>query len=530
MANATRLATKQPSTRFRRDSGRPYRSILVLRFVGPQAQEVWRLLHQVVALWLSRGREYSLSTRLLRVVVVMCLMGTVLSVAPGGRNEAEAASRCFGKRVTIQARPGVVTKGTSGPDVIRGTNGPDIIRGRGGNDLICSRGGDDNVTGNGGNDKINAGSGVDKVKGGGGNDKIWGKSGADTLNGGKGSDTIKGGAGADVLLGKGGADVLKGGGGNDTCTGGGGANTLTSCNEASSPVPSATCTNPADMGEARRIVGSSTDITVVVDCYVDRAPAASRFYEALANTRLVALRVRLTNNGSEAWFGCASTRIVLRDSVGANYRMSATDTSLGQDFGCPTVRTGESVTGFVTAEIPTASRTSFMRWDECCSSNGLARLGDWSISGAVPSPIEATGCSRTNDMGAMRQVVGFESQVTLRVECFTDPAAARSRFYEAPDGERLVAAKVTLINTGDEEWFGCASTRLTLRATSGESFSMSATDTGLGADFACPIVLPGEAVTGWATAELPNNRTPAFLRWEECCSSQGDARLADWVI
>ncbi|MFV2040346.1 MAG: hypothetical protein ACC660_08880, partial [Acidimicrobiales bacterium] len=41
--------------------------------------------------------------------------------------------------ITITAKAGVPTIGTSGPDVILGTSRSDIIRGNGGADRICSR-------------------------------------------------------------------------------------------------------------------------------------------------------------------------------------------------------------------------------------------------------------------------------------------------------------------------------------------------------------------------------------------------------
>lgn len=171
-------------------------------------------------------------------------------VVVGSGEVAAQAPTCFGRVATIIAQPGVVTEGTSGPDVIVGTSGPDVIRGRGGNDRICSLGGADDVAGGRGDDRIRLGKGPDQGRGGSGadliygnsgRDQIWGNSGpdrlrggsaADNISGGSNDDDIKGGSGPDQLAGKRGDDVIKGGNGIDRCLGGKGDDELTSCNES----------------------------------------------------------------------------------------------------------------------------------------------------------------------------------------------------------------------------------------------------------------------------------------------------------
>lgn len=151
---------------------------------------------------------------------------------------------CNGEDVTMVAKPGVTTVGTSGKDVILGTSGNDTILGWGGDDVICGLagndeinankgddmllggGGDDKVRGDHGNDNVSGNGGNDKIRGGLGKDRLNGNGGKDRLFGDKNNDTLSGGSGNDELAGNRGEDKLKGGKGNDELVGGPGRDRL----------------------------------------------------------------------------------------------------------------------------------------------------------------------------------------------------------------------------------------------------------------------------------------------------------------
>jgi Tol biopolymer transport system component len=118
--------------------------------------------------------------------------------------------KCLGKRVTMVAAAGAVTKGTTANDVILGSDAPEQIRGGKGNDRICAGAGDDEVKGSAGKDKVKAGGGADEVRGNGDPDKLDGNGGKDELNGGGDDDRLNGGASKDRCDGAGGDDRLKG--------------------------------------------------------------------------------------------------------------------------------------------------------------------------------------------------------------------------------------------------------------------------------------------------------------------------------
>ncbi len=148
----------------------------------------------------------------IRALVTLTAVVAAVSALPSGPATAQAPT-CFGRAATIVARPGVVTYGTSGADVIVGTWGPDEIRGRGGGDLICALEGDDRVYGSFGPDTIDLGPGRDFARGG------------------PGADVIYGGSGRDVIRGRSGPDTIHAQGGIDRCSGGKGRDRLRSCNE-----------------------------------------------------------------------------------------------------------------------------------------------------------------------------------------------------------------------------------------------------------------------------------------------------------
>lgn len=114
------------------------------------------------------------------VVVLAAMMGATPS--DGGSAQSADQPMCKGQVATIVAEPGVVTKGTTGADVIVGTDGADTINGRGGDDIICGLGGDDVLRG---------AAGLDQVFGGAGNDLLSGGPGDDLIQGGSGEDRCK---------------------------------------------------------------------------------------------------------------------------------------------------------------------------------------------------------------------------------------------------------------------------------------------------------------------------------------------------
>lgn len=149
------------------------------------------------------------------------LIGLASLVATTASVDAQGASTCFGKPVTISGTAGNdVLEGTPGNDVIAGWAGNDTIMGGGGDDLICAGPGTDFVDGQSGADRIAGGKGRDYLLGGAGNDTILGGPGSDKLEGNLGNDVLKGESGDDIIAGSNGKDRLFGGKGNDGLVGG----------------------------------------------------------------------------------------------------------------------------------------------------------------------------------------------------------------------------------------------------------------------------------------------------------------------
>ncbi len=118
--------------------------------------------------------------------------------------------KCLGKRVTMVAAAGALTKGTTGNDVILGSDAPEEIKGGKGNDRICGGAGDDTLKGAAGKDKVTGGGGADEVKGAGDPDTLEGNGGKDDLDGGGDDDKLNGGGAKDRCDGGSGDDKLKG--------------------------------------------------------------------------------------------------------------------------------------------------------------------------------------------------------------------------------------------------------------------------------------------------------------------------------
>lgn len=130
------------------------------------------------------------------LTIGLCTAGVAAAdeVPPEFQNRPTPAD-CYNAVPTIEVeKPGLVTFGGVGPDVIVGTPGPDVIWGMGGDDIIIGLGGDDELHGGAGNDLICAGAGNDRVQGGPDHDTVYGEPGDDRMRGGDGMDLLSGNA------------------------------------------------------------------------------------------------------------------------------------------------------------------------------------------------------------------------------------------------------------------------------------------------------------------------------------------------
>ncbi|WP_416676166.1 DUF4347 domain-containing protein [Egbenema bharatensis] len=134
----------------------------------------------------------------------------ILSVAAGDSGIVDAAKNPLTQNVlqrwvnleTVDAfDPGIVRRGTNGPDVLVGTDENDVLIGAGGNDRLIGLDGNDRLYGGAGNDTLIGGEANDFLVGGAGNDVLVGGPGQDTLRGGRGRDrfVFSGATQADAL-------------------------------------------------------------------------------------------------------------------------------------------------------------------------------------------------------------------------------------------------------------------------------------------------------------------------------------------
>ncbi len=124
---------------------------------------------------------------------------------------ADAATKCFGKRATIEGtndRDRI--RGTKKDDVIAGLGRSDRLAGRAGNDLMCGAAGHDRVAGGAGDDSLSGSGGFNLLIGGDGNVEMRGGRRDDGMFGGPGNDLMSAGGGDDSLFGAAGDDLYDG--------------------------------------------------------------------------------------------------------------------------------------------------------------------------------------------------------------------------------------------------------------------------------------------------------------------------------
>jgi Ca2+-binding RTX toxin-like protein len=124
----------------------------------------------------------------------------ILSVSAGDSGIVDAAKNPLRQNV-LQRWVNLETVDAFDPGIVRrGTNGPDVLVGTGENDVLIGAGGNDRLIGLDGNDRLYGGAGNDTLVGGEANDFLVGGTGNDVLIGGPGQDTLRGGRGRDRFV------------------------------------------------------------------------------------------------------------------------------------------------------------------------------------------------------------------------------------------------------------------------------------------------------------------------------------------
>ncbi|MEU5025862.1 DUF4352 domain-containing protein [Streptomyces milbemycinicus] len=167
-------------------------------------------------------------------------------------------------------------------------------------------------------------------------------------------------------------------------------------------------------------------------------------------------------------------------------------------------------------------------------SSGAAEPGGAESPEAAPSSASSTG-AKLGDTLSLVGIVGLgqssapTADVTLNK--FVDNAKAQGAYFEAADGNRLVAAEFTIVNTGKVTYSDAPYTPPTVVDTAGTAHNGKPGDPTDGESLSITMTLSqGERATGWVIFEVPKSAKIASVTWQMDRTGLDTERIGTWTL
>jgi hypothetical protein len=147
------------------------------------------------------------------------------------------------------------------------------------------------------------------------------------------------------------------------------------------------------------------------------------------------------------------------------------------------------------------------------------------VTARLGTPATVTGKDfGTEPTGQAAEYV--DARVTVTPDPLTDPAPT-GEFDHPEDGNRVVAVRVTLRNTGTRPYWALPDGELLLWDSEGHAYDGDVTvTTSIGPMFRGQVVPPGGQATGWISYQLP--RRALLTRVEYVLTQGGTSAVAFW--
>ncbi|WP_369169712.1 DUF4352 domain-containing protein [Streptomyces sp. R28] len=172
---------------------------------------------------------------------------------------------------------------------------------------------------------------------------------------------------------------------------GDGDKTVTTTPTTSAPEQQTTTTQPptstpsaapsaASVGGTLNLTGTDEgeNLAVTVVKVVDPARAKNEFSSPESGERFVAVQFRLRNTGSAVYDDSPDNGAKVRDTQGQQFSASIEETAAGPGFGgSVTLVPGDTALGFITFEVPTASKIAKIQF--AMASGFAGNVGQWNV-------------------------------------------------------------------------------------------------------------------------------------------------------
>ena len=202
------------------------------------------------------------------------------------------------------------------------------------------------------------------------------------------------------------------------------------------------------------------DLEVTPQVLLDPAPLYQKYSgdEVEEGTRLVALRLKVTNRGTEDDLVGPTGTVTFFGSDGEEYLESFLDTSAGPMFDQLRLAPGQTIVGWLTIELPDDVTLAELTFE-----TGTVRSGEvlrWDTEGqavatAPAPPTRKDDRTEVLAMGDAREFTGDSEgvEVTMKVRAtrVVDPAQPTDDVRAGTD-RRLVGVEFAVENVGDEAY------------------------------------------------------------------------------
>ncbi|NUS86855.1 MAG: DUF4352 domain-containing protein [Streptomyces sp.] len=167
-------------------------------------------------------------------------------------------------------------------------------------------------------------------------------------------------------------------------------------------------------------------------------------------------------------------------------------------------------------------------------SSGALEPGGEKSPEAAPSGASSTG-AKLGDTLSLTGIVGLgettapTADVTLNK--FVDNAKAQGAYFGPRNGNRLVAAEFTVVNTGTVTYSDAPYAAPTVVDTAGTAHNGKPGDPTDGESLSITMTLSqGERATGWVIFDVPKDAKIASVTWQMDRTGLDPARVGTWTL
>ncbi|MER7792546.1 DUF4352 domain-containing protein [Streptomyces sp. NPDC097640] len=167
-------------------------------------------------------------------------------------------------------------------------------------------------------------------------------------------------------------------------------------------------------------------------------------------------------------------------------------------------------------------------------SSAAAEPGGEKSPEAAPSQASSTA-GKLGDTLSLVGIVGLGETTAptadITLNKFVDNAKSQGAYFEAADGNRLVAAEFTIVNTGKATYSDAPYTPPTVVDTAGTAHNGKPGDPTDGESLSITMALSqGERATGWVIFEVPKSAKIASVTWQMDRTGLDPARVGTWTL